>query len=174
MKTMRRIYMALFTFVLVASAFCVTVKAYDTVPVDWRAPFSRFTEIGLYSPETKYNKAVQRFLYCFPTTHSLIADNGGIDGLYWGSTQEAVRTYQQYEWPNDDRQWDGTVGEKTWGKIANRLNPTAVIYYETYDLCYGNDRVYYLDTRAEACTYYSYNVSSNGTVYRESDWFAQK
>lgn len=174
MKTMKRVCTLLFTFVLVVSAFCLPVKAYDNVPVDWKAPFARFTQIGLYSPETGYNKAVQRFLYCFPSTHSLIADNGGIDGLFWGSTRDAVYAYQQYEWPYNQDEWDGTVGAKTWSKIANRLDPDEVIYNETYDLCYGNDQVYYLDTRAEGCTYYSYNVSSNGTPYREVNWFAQK
>lgn len=160
--------------VLLCSVLCIPANAASGV--GWESKFASFTEVCYNSPATMYNKAAQRFLYCFPSTYSLIADNGGIDGIFGLKSKEAAIIYQQYEWPgqSNSAKWDGRIGSNTWSKIANRLNEVDLYTYYDYNLNYGNEKVYFLDTRAEGYTFYSYNVTSSGTVYKESQWFAQK
>lgn len=175
MSLRKRIFSFVLAVVLICPLLCIPASARG-IGVDWEGPFARFTEVCVGSPAAGYNKAAQRFLYCFPSTFRLIADNGGIDGIFGSKSKEAAIIYQKYEWPNevDKAMWDGRIGGKTWSKIAGRLDPKDLYTNYDYILTYGNDYVYYLDTRAEGCTYYSYNVTSSGGVYKESTWFAQK
>lgn len=182
MNNIRKKCSMLLALVLLGAVFCIPADALSvnqrrSSGVDWRGPFQEFTEVCYNSPAVGYNKAAQRFLYCFPSTRSYIQNSGGIDGIFQNSSVTATKIYQKYEWPNkmDESKVDGRIGPSTWGKIANRLNENDRYYtgYD-YDLNYGNEMVYFLNTRAEGCTYYSYNVTNSGAVYKESSWFAQK
>ena len=39
---------------------------------------------------------------------------GKIDGIFGGNTEKAVREFQHEAFPNDPKEWDGQVGNKTW------------------------------------------------------------
>lgn len=136
--------------------------------------FSNFKQIYQGTTETNYTKALQRFLYCFPLTHSDIADNGGVDGSFGSHTRSAVLKYQEFEFPLDSSEWDGYVGPKTWEKIGNRLTCEAADAYNyTFNLYYATDKVYYVDTRAEGIMFYFYYTLANdpNTVYKGAKFY---
>lgn len=175
MRLRKRFCLCALVVALLCSMLCISASA-EEIGVEWRSPFARFTEVYQGSTSSGYIKAAQRFLYCFPSTHRLIADHGKMDGRFGPKTKEAAIKYQKYEWNNtsDSNMWDGRIGAKTWSKIAYRLNPEVTETDYSYYLNYGNEHVYYLDTRAEGCTYYSYYVTDDNQVFKEDNWFAQK
>ncbi len=129
----------------------------------WVEEFATFRQISRGSSHTGYVKALQRFLYCYPSTKTTIKNGGGVDGSFGTATETAVKTFQIAEWPHDEKQWDGVVGAKTWSRIGVRLSCEGYGGYE--DFLYLNKQVIYVDTRAEGESYYNYNESINGTVY---------
>ena len=126
--------------------------------------FASFRQISKGSSYTGYNKALQRFLYCYPDTRTTIANAGGVDGVFGTQTKNAVIVYQEDEWPSDSSKWDGIVGSGTWRRIGVRLSygwdPV-----DGYDLKYAGKRVIFVDTRAEGARYFNYNEDMFGTVY---------
>lgn len=42
------------------------------------------------------------------------------DGIFGEFLEEKVRTFQKSAFPNDEKEWDGIVGNKTWGKLLER------------------------------------------------------
>jgi hypothetical protein len=46
-------------------------------------------------------------------------DCGAVDGSFGSKTENAVLEFQKAVFPNNEKEWDGVVGRKTWGELLN-------------------------------------------------------
>ena len=84
----------------------------------WIARFQKFAPTSRTSYQTGYACAVQSILLDYnSTTHSYIANHGGVDGMFGSNTESAVKEFQNQE----NLTVDGRVGPATWGKMAELM-----------------------------------------------------
>lgn len=91
----------------------------------WLIQFrSYFPMLYQGSGETGYISAIQRFLLCHSSSATVMADAGGIDGIYGGGTANAVKAFQRYAGENFmfGIDVDGLAGGDTWASVATELN----------------------------------------------------
>lgn len=164
MKIMKKSVVFVLVVIMLMSIMALPASALSD---PYYSHISGFKTLYNGSTENAYIRALQAFLYHFPYTQTTIISGGGIDGGYGNATESAVKIYQQKKWPNDQTQWDGRVGPKTWAKIAGDLYSGDYGLHEVY-LCYNGGHVMYVDERAEGYRYYSCNTS--GTKDRYIEW----
>ena len=84
--------LAVVALVVILVGTCVT--SVSALSAESAAEFATFKQISRGSSHSGYIKALQRFLYCYPSTRTTIASSGGVDGAFGASTALAVKTFQ--------------------------------------------------------------------------------
>lgn len=170
MKLVKRTITLALTVVLLMSVLAISASADTLLDLEWRSYFATyFPPQRTNSYSTGYTGAIQRFLYCRPSTRTDITLGGGVDGVYGNYTASAVETFQG-EYNADfvaDIDTDGKVGPQTWSAIASylksepvsdyaqwRMNSSPVIKYY-YDSYYGEYRLAYYKTNTSVVYFHS-------------------
>ena len=148
MQKIKRVISLCLVVVLMLSTLAIPASA--TSLSFWQARFSALPQLHRGSSETLVIKALQRFLYIYPSTRSTIINAGGIDGSYGTGTYNAVKTLQGIECGGNSADVDGIVGSRTWSAIPKylQINPNVNLlsYASTYDMYFVDllfHKIYY-------------------------------
>lgn len=123
MKTAKRILTLALAVMMVMAVMVVSASA---ASVSWPACFKKFATTTSTSYQTGYTKAIQSILMGYNTnTKNLIANSGGVDGVFGTNTMLAVQDFQDNETSIDSENDNyGKVNDVTWGKMAEVMSKT--------------------------------------------------
>lgn len=133
----------------------------------WVGRFKKFAKTSIDSYQTGYTKAVQSILLKYnDATEDLVANSGGVDGLFGSNTKLAVEEFQDDTGivDSDDTNY-GKVNDTTWGKMAE------VLYVPSS----GNPTLFRMNGRTAITAKYSggvYNFYYHNTDGTEGSKFA--
>lgn len=133
----------------------------------WVGRFKKFAKTSIDSYQTGYTKAVQSILLKYnDATEDLVANSGGVDGLFGSNTKLAVEEFQDDTGivDSDDTNY-GKVNDATWGKMAE------VLYVPSS----GNPTLFRMNGRTAITAKYSggvYNFYYHNTDGTEGSKFA--
>lgn len=98
-----------------------TILDYDLPEKEKAGKKNTKIDVSTY-PVTKYG---HRNVYVRLLQNALVLRGcnvgvSGADGIFGKDTKAAVIKFQQFAFPNDKKEWDGIVGQKTWNALFNQ------------------------------------------------------
>lgn len=161
MKKVKRVVFLLLILIIVMQAMMLTAFAAGE---PWVTKIGKFTAINRnnYHNYTGYVCAAQRYFLCDPVTSDLIADSGGVDGIFGDGLYNATVAFQALH----DLDPDGYIGKNTWQAIAGELGVTTV--YTQTTLSKGGQHVYLVDTSSSQYKFrYFTSQTYAGSVFHQ-------
>lgn len=115
MKSFKRALSLVLLLVMMVSILVIPASAASFAMVSRFRGF-RQTSTGNYI--SGYASAAQSFLLGYSGTSSIIANSGGVDGMFGAKTAEAAAIFQRNQGLADD----GIIGPDTWGAMGSYLS----------------------------------------------------